>query len=470
MKEKLKQLSDYEWELAKDVREEMRVKAKLIANKQIIDAAEDTAVQQLTNVACLPGIVEPVIGMPDIHWGYGLPMGAVGAFDAEEGVISSGCTGFDINCGINLIRTNLTVSEVRPKLRQLMNELFSRVPCGVGSKGKLRVSEAELNEILVRGVDWAIEKGYGTQEDKEATEEKGCMQEADPSKVSSLAKRRGAPQLGTLGAGNHFLEIQQVNKIFDKERVKHYGIEKEGQVTVMLHCGSRGLGHQVATDYLHVHEKAAKKYNIKLPDPQLVCAPVKSKEGQDYFAAMKCAVNYAFTNRLVMTHWVREAFESVFKQKWEKLDMHTIYSLCHNICKKEEHFLPGTNKKKMLYVHRKGATRSFPNTPVLIAGTMGTASYLLEGTEKAMKETFGSTCHGSGRTMSRHAALRIKRGEAVKRELEEKGEIIVSPGFKGLAEEMPQAYKDVDAVVDSVAGAGISKKIARFTPLGVAKG
>jgi len=470
MKEKLKKISDYEWLLEKNSRAGMNVDAKIIASKQIIDSAEDTAVEQLTNVACLPGIVEPVLGMPDIHWGYGLPMGAVGAFNDKNGVISSGCTGFDINCGINLIRTNLTATDIKPKLKQLMNELFARIPCGVGSKGKLRLSSQELDEVLVRGVDWAIENGYGTKEDKAATEEQGCMAGADPSKVSDLAKKRGIPQLGTLGAGNHFLEVQQVSHIFDNEKAKKYGITKQGQVTIMLHCGSRGLGHQVATDYLRIHSQAARKYKIKLPDPQLVCAPVNSLEGRNYFAAMKCAVNYAFANRLVMTKWIREAFEAIFKRKWQDMDMHTIYSICHNICKYEKHILPGTNEKAWLYVHRKGATRSFPDSPVLIAGTMGTASYLLEGTEKAMRETFGSSCHGSGRTMSRHAAIRQFRGTEIKEKLELKGEQIRSTHPSVLAEEAPLAYKDVDAVVDSVVGAGINKKIARMTPLGVAKG
>ncbi len=305
MKEKLKKINDYEWLLEKNVRAGMLVKAKLIASKKIKEAMEDDAIYQLTNVACLPGIVEPVIGLPDAHIGYGLPMGAVGAFNDKSGVISAGCTGFDINCGINLIRTNLTATDIKPKLKQLMNELFARVPCGVGSKGKLRLTTQELDEVLIRGVDWAIEKGYGTKEDKAATEEQGRMPGANPNKVSDLAKKRGMPQLGTLGAGNHFLEVQQISNIFDEEKAKKYGIVKKGQVTIMVHCGSRGFGHQVATDYLRIHAKAAKKYKIKLPDPQLVCAPVNSLEGRDYFAAMKCAVNYAFTNRLVMTRWIR---------------------------------------------------------------------------------------------------------------------------------------------------------------------
>jgi len=470
MKEKLRKINDYEWLLPKSARQGMLVDAKLIANKVILDSAEDQAIEQLTNCACLPGIVEPVLGMPDIHWGYGEPMGAVSAFDGEEGIISVGMVGFDINCGITLIRTNLTVNDVKPKLKELMNELFAKVPCGVGSKGKLHLTKQQLDDVLVSGVDWAIQNGYGCKKDKKATEEEGKMANADPSKVSELAKKRGIPQLGTLGAGNHFLEVQQVSNIFDKDKAKKYGIDREGQITIMLHCGSRGLGHQVATDYLRIHAHAAKKYNIKLPDPQLVCAPVLSKEGQDYFKAMCCAVNYAFVNRLVMTQWIREAFAAVFKRSWEDMDMHTIYSICHNICKYEKHYLPGTKTQKWLYVHRKGATRSFPNMPVLIAGTMGTASYLLEGTEKAMHETFGSSCHGSGRVMSRHAAIKKFYGAEIKEKLHMKGEEIRSTHPEVLAEEAPLAYKDVDAVIDSVVGAGINLRIARMTPLGVAKG
>ncbi len=469
-KEKLKKLGKNEWLLKKEDREGARVDSKIIADEKVLGNLEDSAIEQLTNVACLPGIIEPVIGLPDMHWGYGLPMGAVGAFDEKTGVISAGCTGFDINCGINMIRTNLTINEIKPKLKDLMNELFKRIPCGVGSKGKLKLDKKELDNVLVEGVDWAIRNGYGVKEDKENTEEQGRMKGADSSKVSELAKKRGLQQLGTLGAGNHFLEVQQVSNIYDKEKAKKYGILKEGQITVMLHCGSRGLGHQVATDYLQIHSNAAKKYNIKLPDPQLVCAPVNSQEGQDYFKAMQCAVNYAFCNRLVMTHWIREAFESVFKKSWKEMDMHTIYSICHNICKYEKHFIPGTNKQQNMYVHRKGATRSFRDSPVLIAGTMGTASYLLEGTEKSEKETFGSSCHGAGRAMSRNEAIRRFKGQEIKKHLEECGEQIRATGYEVLAEESPDAYKDVDAVVDSVVGAGINIKVARMTPLGVAKG
>ncbi len=468
MKEKLKQVSEYVWELDKNVRPKMRVKAKIIASKKVIEAIDDAAVEQLTNVACLPGVIEPVIGLPDMHWGYGLPMGAVSAFSADDGIISAGLCGFDINCGINSIRTNLTYDEVKEKITELVPALFSVVPCGVGSRGKLRLSTNQLDEVLTRGLNWAVENGYGTKDDMEHTEENGCIEGADPSKVSSLAKRRGAPQLGTLGAGNHFLEIQRVTDIFDEETARKWGVVDKDQVVIMIHCGSRGFGHQVATDYLKIQERAVRKYGIWLPDRQLACAPVKSKEGQDYFAAMKCAVNYSFTNRLVMTQWVRETFEKVFGRSWEDMDMRTIYALCHNVVKLEEHTINGERRK--VYVHRKGSTRAFPGLPVLIAGTMGTASYILKGTEKAMRDTFGSSVHGAGRAMSRHAAIKKYWGEKVKQELTQKGITAKSTHPKILAEEAPQAYKDVEMVIESIHGAGISLKVARLTPMGVCKG
>ena len=468
MKEKLKQLNEYEWELDKTVRPRMNVKAKIIALKKVIDALEDAAIEQLTNVACLPGVVEPVIGLPDMHWGYGLPMGAVSAFDVDKGIISSGLCGFDINCGVNSIRTNLTAKDVKEKIKELIPALFNAIPCGVGAKGKLKLTSGQLDEVLTRGLNWAVENGYGVKDDIEHTEEYGCMQGADPSKVSDLAKKRGSPQLGTLGAGNHFLEIQKVTDIFDEQTAKQLGVFDKDQVLIMLHCGSRGLGHQVATDYLKIQEQAVKKYNIWLPDRQLACAPANSKEGKDYFAAMKCAVNYSFTNRLVMTQWIRETFERVFKREWESMDMHTIYGLCHNVVKLEEHVVNG--EKKMVYVHRKGATRSFPDIPVLIAGTMGTASYILKGTETAMKKTFGSSCHGAGRCMSRESAIRRYRGEVIRQELAERGIIAKSTHPTVLAEESPLAYKDVESVIDSVHKAGISLKVARMVPMGVVKG
>lgn len=468
MKEKLQKINDYEWLLPKGSRKEMRVDAKVIGNKKIVDDLGNDTIEQLTNVACLPGIIGPVIGMSDMHFGYGLPMGAVMAFDTEKGIISSGCTGFDINCGVNSIRTNLTYDEVKNKIKELVPALFSAIPCGVGSKGKLRLTPDQLSQVLTKGVNWAVENGYGVKDDIEHIEENGCMEGGDSAKVSDLAKKRGAPQLGTLGAGNHFLEIQRVSEIFDKEYAKKLGITDMDQVLIMLHCGSRGLGHQVASDYLKIHEQAVKKYNIWLPDNQLVGAPANSKEGQDYFAAMKCAVNYSFTNRLVMTQWIRETFEKVFGKDWESMDMHTVYSIAHNITKIEEHNIEG--KKRKVYVTRKGATRAFPDIPALIAGTMGTSSYICRGTETAMEKTFGSTVHGAGRAMSRTAAIKKFWGERVKEDLAKQGITAQSTHPKVLAEEAPDAYKNVLDVVDSVHGAGVSLKSVKLTPIGVLKG
>jgi tRNA-splicing ligase RtcB len=468
MKEKLKRINDYEWTLPKSVRKEMRVDAKVIMNKTLIDSSDDAAFEQLTNVATLPGVVEPVIGLPDMHWGYGLPMGAVSAFDAQEGIISAGLCGFDINCGVNLIRTNLTVDEVRKKIKELIAALFKTVPVGVGATGPLRVQQAELNQVLTQGVKWAVEKGYATKEDLEATEEHGCMEGADPSKLSPLAMKRGAPQLGTLGAGNHFLEVQEITDIFDSPIAKKWGVHSKGQAMIMLHCGSRGLGHQVATDYMAIQEKAVEKYKIWIPDKQLACAPATSKEGQDFFAAMKAAVNYSFANRAVMTKWIRETFEKVFQKDWESMDMKTVYAIAHNIVKLEEHKIEGKTRK--VYVHRKGATRSFPDMPVLIAGSMGTSSYLLKGTETAMHKTFGSSAHGAGRAMSREAAIKKFWGTTIQKELADKGITAQATHPKSLSEEAPLAYKDVEAVIDTVHGSGISLKVARMVPVGVIKG
>jgi len=480
MKEKLKKINDYKWELPTSAKGKMNVPGVIYGSEKILNDMENDTIGQLANVACLPGIVRNAIMLPDGHFGYGLPMGAVGAFDDKEGVISCGCTGFDINCGIHMIKTNLTEKEVRPRIRDLISALFKNVPSGVGSEGRLKLNDNQLNEVLIKGAKWAVENGYGTRDDLERMEENGCMEGGDPNKVSPEAKKRGKPQLGTLGAGNHFLEVQAVDKIYDEKVAKVFGIEKPGQVVIMLHVGSRGFGHQVASDYLKIHEKAARKYNIWLPDSQLVCAPTTSQEGQDYYKAMICGVNYAFANRLVMTHWIRETFEQIFGKKWQDMDMKTIYDVCHNICKLEEHEVDG--KKRKLYVHRKGATSALPaghelvpevyrdvGQPVLIAGSMGTASYILVGTEKA-KETFYSTCHGAGRAMSRTGAIKARWGEDVRRDLEKKGIFAKATHPKVLSEEAPEAYKDIDEVIRSVDGAGISRPIARMVPLGVAKG
>ncbi|HII16004.1 MAG TPA: RNA-splicing ligase RtcB, partial [Nanoarchaeota archaeon] len=361
------------------------------------------------------------------------------------------------NCGVNSIRTNLTIEEVKPKLKELTTTLFKNIPCGVGSKGKLRLTKEQLDEVLVKGCKWAVANSYGVKEDLKNTEENGCMEGADASKVSQLAKDRGKAQLGTLGAGNHFLEVEAVSDIYDAKTAKKWGITKQGQVCILLHCGSRGLGHQVATDYLEIHEKAAQKYGIKLPDRQLACAPFNSPEGQDYFKAMKGAVNYSFTNRLVMTQWIRESFEKVFGKTWQEMDMHTVYGLCHNVVKVEEHTING--KKQSVILHRKGATRAFPGVPVLIAGSMGTSSYMLVGTEKAMEKSFGSSVHGAGRVMSRHSAIHSMSGKDIKKQLEAKGECIECTHTDVLAEEADAAYKPIDEVIESVHMAGISTKV-----------
>lgn len=481
MKEKLEKISEYKRRIPKSARPGMNVDAVIYGSSKIIELAEEDAVTQLTNVACLPGVVEPVIAMPDFHWGYGLPMGAVGVFDKEEGIISCGCTGFDINCGIHILRSDLTADQIKPKLNGLINKIFENVPCGVGAKGKVRVGDSELESVMLNGVKWAVENGYGIKDDLDHLEENGCMAGADPSKVSDQAKKRGKPQLGSLGAGNHFLEIQSVSDIYDEETAKAFGLTDPDQVLIMVHCGSRGFGHQVATDYLKIHNQAAKKYGIELPDPQLVCAPASSPEGQAYYGAMVAAVNYAFTNRQMIAHWIRESFEEVMGKDWESLGLKTVYDVCHNICKLEEHTIDGA--KREVYVHRKGATRAFPaghplvpeayravGQPVLIAGTMGTSSYILKGTDIGMSEAFGSTCHGAGRCMSRHAAIKKFFGEDVKKNLAQQGITARSTHPKVLAEEAPGAYKDVDLVIDSVHNAGISTKVARVIPLAVAKG
>ncbi len=479
----IKKVDSFRWEIPRSYKQGMRVPGVIYASQHMIEQIKrDNAPEQVANVATLPGIVKASMAMPDIHWGYGFPIGGVAAFDAEEGIISPGGVGYDINCGVRLLTTNLDEKDVRPKLKELVDNIFMNVPSGVGEKGKLRLNFGELNKVLDFGAKWAVENGYGWEEDLDRLEEGGSIKFADHTKVSDKAKKRGAPQLGTLGAGNHFLEVQRVEKIFLPEIAKKFGITHEGQITVMIHTGSRGLGHQVASDYIRVMEQAARKYGIKLVDPQLACAPVKSKEAEDYFAAMSAAANFGFTNRQLITHWVRESFGKVFGEDPEDLGMHLVYGVAHNIAKLEEHIVDG--KRMKVYVHRKGATRAFAEgreelsqlyrdvgQPVLIPGDMGTSSYVLVGTQKAMEETFGSTCHGAGRVMSRHAALRKFRGEEIKRELWEKKHIYVrSASNRVAAEEAPDAYKDVNEVVRAVEGAGISRIVAKMVPLGVVKG
>jgi tRNA-splicing ligase RtcB len=480
MENVLKKVNDYKWELPRGYKQGMKVPAYFYISRKLMQILERDAVEQAANVATMPGIQKASLVMPDVHVGYGFPIGGVAAFDVEEGVVSPGGVGFDINCGVRLLRSNLRLEDVKPRIKELIDELFVAVPSGVGSEGRLRVSDKELDEIFVAGANWAVENGYGNEDDLKHCEENGGMDGARPEVVSKRARNRGRPQLGTLGSGNHFLEVQYVDRIYNEDLARVFGLE-EGMVTVMIHCGSRGLGHQVCTDFLEVLDRAVKKYGIKLPDRQLACAPIKSREGQDYFAGMAASANYAWCNRQIITHWTRESFQKIFGMSEEDLGMKLIYDVAHNIAKFEEHRVNG--KKKKVCVHRKGATRAFgPGSmelpdeyrdvgqPVLIPGSMGTPSYVLAGTSKAMDETFGSTCHGSGRVMSRAAAKRKLRGNAVKQNLERKGIYVRATHGALLAEEAPEAYKLSDDVVDVVHRAGISTLVARLMPLGVAKG
>ncbi len=474
-------ISDYKWEIPKGQKEGMKVPCIIFANEDLlITADQDNALEQVVNVATLPGVVKASFAMPDLHWGYGFPIGGVAAMDMETGVISPGGVGFDISCGVRMLKTNLTKDDIMPVMEKLMYELNRNVPKGVGVGGKLRLSKDELTRLVTQGVDWAIKKGYGWSEDKLYVEDRGRMPDANPNKVSFKALKRGQSQVGTLGAGNHYLEIQVVDQIYDKKIADVFGLER-GQIAVMIHCGSRGFGHQVCSDYIEVMRRVVARERYKLPDRQLGCAPINSKEGRDYYQAMSCAANYAVTNRHVIGHWVRECFERIFNKSAEKLGMNLIYDVSHNIAKFEKHKFD--DKEKMLCVHRKGATRAFGpghpdlpekyksyGQPVIIGGTMGTASYLLIGTEKSMKESFGSTCHGAGRVMSRGKAKRLFRGDALKRELESGGIKIISDHMSGLAEEAPKAYKDVDEIVDVTHNVGISTKVVRLKPLGVLKG
>lgn len=458
----------------------MLVPGKVFGTEKIISALESEAIKQIKNTAHLPGIQKYSIAMPDAHLGYGFVIGGVAAFDLEEGIVSPGGVGFDISCGVRTLLSTFEEKDIKPKLRELMDELFKEIPSGVGTKGKLRLNEKELKEVLEQGAEWTVSKGYGWKEDLERIEDYGCLKQADVSKVSVRALQRGMPQIGTLGSGNHFIEIQKVEKILEPKIAKAFGL-KEGRVVVMIHSGSRGCGHQIATDYIDEMLKAMQKYNIQVSDRQLACAPINSKEGQAYIAAMSAGTNFAFANRQAIMHWVREAFEKVFKQDSEKLGLKLLYDVSHNIAKFETHSIEG--KKKDVLVHRKGATRAFPaghkdnpkvykvtGHPAIIPGSMGTASYIIVGTEKGMQESFGSVCHGAGRTMSRNAAMRQKTGQEVKAELEAKGEIVKALSIKGLAEEMPEAYKDIEEVVKSIQLAGIGKIVAKLKPLAVMKG
>ena len=475
----LKKVSNAIYEIPKQA--EMNSSALVFGIPSIVEQMKrDRTFWQLKNVAGLPGIVKHAMVMPDGHEGYGFPIGGVAAFDAKTGIVSPGGVGYDINCGVRLITTPLGVEEVKPKIRELCDALFANVPSGVGSKSqKLRVDVEELEEVSVRGVNWAIEKGYGRKQDLERTEEYGCISGADYSAVSELAKKRGTKQIGTLGAGNHFLEVQEVAEIMEPEVASKFGLDK-GQAVVMIHTGSRGFGHQICSDHLKLVMKKAQELKLRIPDPQLVYLPLDTREAQAYLGAMRCAVNYAFVNRQVIMHWVRESFDSVFGDVSPKMDL--VYDVAHNIAKFEKHLVDG--KEMGLLVHRKGATRAFAagreelppiykevGQPVIIPGSMGTASYVLVGKQKGMEVSFGSTCHGSGRTMSRHEAVRTHMGKDVAKGLwDSKGIYVRAMDMRVLAEEAPDAYKDVDAVVKSVAEAGISDIVAKVKPLGVVKG
>jgi tRNA-splicing ligase RtcB len=475
-------LDDYRWKIPENYKTGMRVPGLIYASKEMVESLrEEQALEQVANVAFLPGIVGYSFAMPDIHWGYGFPIGGVAAMDIKNGVVSPGGVGYDINCGVRLLRTSLSEAEVRPRINELINELFLNVPSGLGSEGKIKVSQKEMNRLMVEGARWAVKRGLGSEEDLDVTEEGGCLGGADPDKISDKATKRGMPQAGTLGSGNHFLEIQVVKEIFDSHVASIMGITEIGQILVLVHTGSRGFGHQVCTDHLRVMEQAVSKYGIKLPDRQLACAPIESSEGQDYLGAMACAANYAWANRQCIAHWVKESFSKIFGKSPEKLGMKQIYDVAHNIAKIEEHTVNG--RKVKVCVHRKGATRAFPaghkdvpdcykeiGQPVLIPGDMGRCSFVAVGTQKAMEESFGSTCHGAGRMLSRTAAKRALKGRDVLHQLEEKGITVRATSIPELAEEASQAYKDVSEVIEVVHQAGISKKVAMAVPMGVIKG
>lgn len=478
----LKKIDDFRYKIPRSYKDGMRTDGVIYASEKMLpQITSDEAPEQVANVAFLPGIVGYAMAMPDIHWGYGFPIGGVAAFDTEKGIISPGGVGYDINCGVRLLRTDLTDNEIRGRMEDLVRSIFNNVPSGVGSTGKIRIDEREVKDVLINGAQWALKKGFGWKEDIEHIEAHGALQGANPDKVSKRAIQRGRPQLGTLGAGNHFLEIQVVEDIYDREAAKIMGIDDVGQITVMIHTGSRGLGYQVCDDNVKILGRTTQKYGISIPDRQLACAPITSPEGKSYFEQMACAANYAWANRQCIMHWIRESFERVLGKSAEDLGMHLIYDVAHNIAKFEKHRIGDETKK--LCIHRKGATRAFPpghdevpekykdiGQPVLIPGDMGTHSYLLLGTDLAMRETFGSTCHGAGRVMSRTKALDRTRGRSISKELADKGIYVLSASSEVLREEVPEAYKDIDTVVDAVHKAGISRKIARMRPLGVVKG
>jgi tRNA-splicing ligase RtcB (3'-phosphate/5'-hydroxy nucleic acid ligase) len=460
----------------------MNVEGLVFLNDELLQVlGTDESITQVEHVACLPGIVHASMAMPDIHWGYGFPIGGVAAFDATRGVVSPGGVGYDINCGVRLMRSSLNIKDTGNKIREIVEGFYLNIPSGIGSRRKdLRLSKEELKKVVRKGAKWAVEEGYGTEDDLEYIEDNGRFADANPDNLSERAYERGREQLGTLGSGNHFVEIGYVEEIFDKEIARIFGLF-EGQIIVMIHTGSRGLGYQVCDDYIREMLKASAKYGITLPDRQLCCAPVASPEGHAYLSAMAGAANYAFANRQIITHWVRETMEAVFRKSRDSLGLTLVYDVCHNTAKIEKHRVKG--KDMTVCVHRKGATRAFgPGSPsipekyravgqpVLIPGDMGRASYVLAGTKQAMEETFGSTCHGAGRVMSRSQAKRSSKGRSIQKEMDARNIHVRAASRETLAEEMPEAYKDVSKVVRVVHDAGISRIVAKITPLGSIKG
>jgi tRNA-splicing ligase RtcB len=472
----INQIDENIWEVPRQGK--MRVPARIFCSPEMIDTVlSDNAPQQAVNVACLPGIVKASLAMPDIHWGYGFPIGGVAAFRADKGVVSPGGVGYDINCGVRLMSTGFDRNDLSDKLQPLINDLFKRIPTGVGASGALKVPRHELENAAENGASWAVDKGFGNESDLQYVEEQGCLKGAKPAEVSQRAWERGLKQLGTLGSGNHFLELAVVSEIYDEKAADSMGL-KQDAVTVMIHCGSRGFGHQICDDFLGTMNQAVKKYNIALPDRQLSCAPVDSKEGRAYLGAMACGVNFGFANRQVIAGLVRQSFDSVLGSGDS---LNTVYEVGHNLAKLEQHEIDG--KTVTLCVHRKGATRAFPprhkdvppaysetGQPVLIPGDMGRYSYVLTGTQKAMNDTFGSTCHGAGRQMSRKKASKAAKGRNIEKELAGRGIFVKGQTRRTLAEEMSEAYKDVTTVVDVCANAGISRKVAKLMPLGCIKG
>ena len=470
-----------EWRFLIPKKGSMRVPGLIFSSSELMpDIEKDQSLQQVVNVAQLPGIVKHALAMPDIHWGYGFPIGGVAAFDMDEGIISPGGVGYDINCGVRLLTTALPANEIKPMMRGLISALFKVIPTGVGSRGKIRLSKKEALEVALKGASWAVKKGMGTREDLERTEDRGAMSGADPEAVSERAYTRGNDQLGTLGSGNHFLEVQEVEEVYDQRVANVYNLF-EGQLTVLIHSGSRGFGHQICDDFLKQMGTHVRESGIELPDRQLACAPLKSDIGKRYLSAMACAANYAWANRQIIMHWTKEAFERVLGMSPADLKMELLYDVCHNIAKLETHVVDG--KEMTLCVHRKGATRSVPpehpdvskrykkvGQPVLIPGDMGTCSYVLAGAQGAMEETFGSTCHGAGRVMSRRQAIKATKGRSIYRELEDRGIVVQSRGKTTLREEISEAYKDVSLVVEAVHMAGLATKVAKMRPLGVIKG